>query len=197
MAAHSSVLAWRIPGPGEPGGLPSLGLHRVGHDWSDAAAAAAAAAVWSTPYHTLPLFSCVTLAQVLTHSLPQLFFYLQNGDNGNAYHIRLPKIKCDNNACCVILSHSGSASYYYYLAVLSCSVVSDSLRPVDCSPPGTSVHGDSPSKNTGVGCHAPLQGIFPTQGWNPGLLHFRWILYCLTHQGSSLLLLCFIEKLWK
>ena len=32
MATHSSVLAWRIPGMGEPGGLPSLGLHRVGHD---------------------------------------------------------------------------------------------------------------------------------------------------------------------
>ena len=43
MAIHSSVLAWRIPGTGEPGGLPSMGLHRVGHDWSDLAAAAAAA----------------------------------------------------------------------------------------------------------------------------------------------------------
>ena len=43
MAAHSSVLAWRIPGTGEPGGLPSLGSHRVGQDWSDLAAAAAAA----------------------------------------------------------------------------------------------------------------------------------------------------------
>ena len=40
MAAHSSVLAWRIPGTGEPGGLPSLGSSRVGHDWSDLAAAA-------------------------------------------------------------------------------------------------------------------------------------------------------------
>ena len=40
MATHSSVLAWRIPGMGEPGGLPSMGSHRVGHDWSDAAAAA-------------------------------------------------------------------------------------------------------------------------------------------------------------
>ena len=39
MAAHSSVLAWRIPGTGEPGGLPSMGLHRVGHDGSDLAAA--------------------------------------------------------------------------------------------------------------------------------------------------------------
>ena len=41
---HSSVLAWRIPGTGEPGGLPSMGLHRVRYDWSDLAAAAVAAA---------------------------------------------------------------------------------------------------------------------------------------------------------
>ena len=44
MASHSSVLAWRIPGMREPGGLPSMGLYRVGHDWSDLAAAAAAMA---------------------------------------------------------------------------------------------------------------------------------------------------------
>ena len=44
MATHSNVLAWRIPGMGEPRGLPSMGSHRVGHDGSDAAAAAAAAA---------------------------------------------------------------------------------------------------------------------------------------------------------
>ena len=42
MATHSSILAWRIPGTGEPGGLPSMGWHRVGHDWSNLAAAAAA-----------------------------------------------------------------------------------------------------------------------------------------------------------
>ena len=42
MATHSSVLTWRIPGTGEPGGLPSMGSHRVGHDWSDLAAAVAA-----------------------------------------------------------------------------------------------------------------------------------------------------------
>ena len=39
MATHSSVLAWRIPGTGEPGGLPSVGSHKVGHDWSNLAAA--------------------------------------------------------------------------------------------------------------------------------------------------------------
>jgi len=44
MATHSNVLAWRIPGTGEPGGLPSVGLHGVGHNWSDLAAAAAAEA---------------------------------------------------------------------------------------------------------------------------------------------------------
>ena len=44
MATHSSILAWRIPGTEEPSGLPFMGLHRVGHDWSDLAAAAAAAA---------------------------------------------------------------------------------------------------------------------------------------------------------
>ena len=44
MAPHSSTLAWRIPGTGEPGGLPSVGSHRVGYNWSDLAAAAAVAA---------------------------------------------------------------------------------------------------------------------------------------------------------
>ena len=48
MATHSSVLAWRIPGAGEPGGLPSMGSHRVRHDCSDLAAAAAAAAAAGT-----------------------------------------------------------------------------------------------------------------------------------------------------
>ena len=56
--------------------------------------------------------------------------------------------------------------------------------PVDCSPPGPSVHGDFPGKSTGVGCHALLQGIFPTWWSNLGLLHCRCILYRLSHQGS-------------
>ena len=64
-----------------------------------------------------------------------------------------------------------------------CLVASDSLWPMDCNPPDSSVHGDSPDKNTGVGCHGLLQGIFPTQGSNPGLLHCRWILYWLSHPG--------------
>ena len=57
-------------------------------------------------------------------------------------------------------------------------------EPLDHSPSSSSVHGDSPGKNTGVGCHAILQGIFPTQGLNPGFPHCRWILYHRSHQGS-------------
>ena len=67
------------------------------------------------------------------------------------------------------------------LATQSCLTF---CKPMDCSPPGSSVHGDSPCKKTGVGCHALLQGVFPTQGLNPGLLHCRQILYHLSHEGS-------------
>ena len=84
------------------------------------------------------------------------------------------------------LSHQGSPyiEYYIYeasqvalevkkvrvLATQSCPTL---CNPVNCSPPCSSVHGDSPGKNTGVGCHALLQGIFLTRGLNLGLLHCR------------------------
>ena len=74
--------------------------------------------------------------------------------------------------------------HFSVCAVLSHSVVLTLCNPMDSSPPGTSVHGGSPGKNTGVGCHALLQGIFPTQEWNPGLPHCRQILYHLSQQGS-------------
>ena len=105
MATHSSVLAWRIPGMGEPGGLLSMGSHRVRHDSDDlpAAAVAAAAAV------------------------------------------------------------------------------------MDCRPPGSSVPWGSPGKNSGVGCHALLQGMFPYQGSNPHLCVGRHIVYHWHHLGSPTL----------
>ena len=59
-------------------------------------------------------------------------------------------------------------------------------NPMNCSPPGSYVHGDSTGKNTGVGCHVLLQGIFLTQGLNP---YCRWILYHLIHEGCHLLTL--------
>ena len=69
-------------------------------------------------------------------------------------------------------------------AVLSHSVTSDSLQLYGLRPARLLCPGDAPSKNTGVDCHALLQGIFPTQRWNPGILHCRRILYQLSQQKS-------------
>ena len=79
----------------------------------------------------------------------------------------------------------------FHCSAVLCLVTQSSqtlCNPMDCSPPGSSVHGDSPGKNTKMGCHALLQGIFPTQGSNPGLLLCRRILYQVSHQGSPTIL---------
>ena len=78
MATHSSVLAWRIPGTGEPGGLLSMRSHRVGHDWSDLAAAAAAGD---------------TQFQVMCE--PRVLIFA-NGNHGALYCIVLFKDKTEN-----------------------------------------------------------------------------------------------------
>ena len=57
-------------------------------------------------------------------------------------------------------------TYVLFLVTHSCPTL---CNPMDCSLPASSIHGDSPGKNTGVGCHALLQGIFPTQELNWGL----------------------------
>ena len=67
---------------------------------------------------------------------------------------------------------------------LRCSVISDSLWPHGLYSTRLLCPWNSPGRNTGVGCHVLLEGIFPTQGSNPGLLHSRQILYRLSHQGS-------------
>jgi len=89
MATHSSVLAWRIPGTGEPGGLPSMGSHRVGHDWSDLAAAAAWTSLSMFSFFknslfinihlTVPAFSCrlQTLSCILWDRVLWPEIYLQ------------------------------------------------------------------------------------------------------------------------
>ena len=66
MVTPSSVLAWRIPGTVEPGGLPSMGSHRVGHDWSDLAAAAAAGHI-PTVNHTLWFLHYLHVRELETH----------------------------------------------------------------------------------------------------------------------------------
>ena len=94
-----------------------------------------------------------------------------------------------NKSCSKDVSTQASFSW---LLITNMCVCAQSLScvwlcsPVDCSPPGSSVHGDSLGQNSGVGCHALLQGIFPTQGSNQGLPHCRRILYHLSCQGSLL-----------
>ena len=96
-----------------------------------------------------------------------------NGDNNDAHQCRAAlrlneMIKIQRN---IVLC----------LVTQSCLTLCD---PVDCSPPGSSIHGNSLGKNTGVGCHALRQGILPTQGSKSCLPHGRQILHHLSHQGS-------------
>ena len=67
---------------------------------------------------------------------------------------------------------------------VSCSVMSDSLWPHGLEPSRLFCPWDFPGEKTGVGFHFLLQGIFPTQGLDPGLPHCRQTFYCLSHQGS-------------
>ena len=79
MATHSSVFAWRIPGTGEPGGLPSMGSHRVGHNWSDLAVAY----LYKLTYIFISIKYCISLKNYLLtlcvrfiHALCVAIFYL-------------------------------------------------------------------------------------------------------------------------
>ena len=87
-------------------------------------------------------------------------------------------------------------SSHVLIAHFSLSVVSSPLWPHGLQSARLFRLWNSPGKNTGVGSHSLLQGIFPTQGSNPGLLHYRWILYCLSHQGSPEKELNIIDFVW-
>ena len=78
--------------------------------------------------------------------------------------------------------HYKSITVHTYMNAQSCPTL---CNPMDCGPPGSSVHGIQYSKNTAVGCHSLLQGISLIQGLNPGLLHCKQIPYHLSHQRSS------------
>ena len=98
-----------------------------------------------------------------------------DGDCSHEIKRRSLEEKLWETYCCSVL----------YLVAQSCPTPCD---PMYYSPPGSSFYGDSPGKNTRVGGHALLHGIFPTQGLNPGLPHCRWIPYHLSHQGNPRIL---------
>ena len=112
--------------------------------------------------------------------LSSIFATIKIFANESALHIRWPKYWNFSFSFNVSTSNEYSVLISFTIQ-FSCSVMSDSLRP----------HGlyslwNSPGQNTRVGSHSHLQGIFPTQGSNPGLLYCRWILYQLSHQRSPL-----------
>ena len=91
------------------------------------------------------------------------------------------------------LTHWKRPWWWERLRAILCLVSQSCLtlcNPMDCSPSGSSLHGDSPGRNTGVGCLDLLQRIFTTQGSNPSLLHCRQILYCWATRGTPKLFSC-------
>ena len=106
--------------------------------------------------------------------LPSIFPRIRVFSNESVPHVRWPKYWSFSFS----ISPSNECAKMCLVAQLCPSL----CNPMDCGPSGSSVDGDSPGKNTGVGCHALLQGIFPTQGSNPGLLHCRRIFLHLSYQ---------------
>ena len=81
-----------------------------------------------------------------------------------------------------------TSKYFIHVLCLAAQYCLTLCDLTDYSPQGSSVHGYSPGKDTGVDCHALVQGIFPIHGSNPGLPHCRQILYHLSQQGSPRIL---------
>ena len=86
---------------------------------------------------------------------------------------------------CKLFNNTETISIFCAVLCLVTQSCPTLCNPMDCSPQASSVHGNSPGKNTEVGCHTLPKGIFPTQGPNTGLPHCIQVLYHLRHQGSS------------
>ena len=123
MATHSSVLAWRILGTEEPGGLPSLGSHRVGHDWSNLAAAAAAI------LKTKPASSRWLQPHFLKVSPCNCYMFRQGNCSGSYV---------DKKKKCVMTNSHIEVWRKESEVTQSCPTL---CNPIDCSPPGSSIHG--------------------------------------------------------
>ena len=102
-------------------------------------------------------------------------------DNVSSYPPQHPSL-----FLCIYHQHMASllSESVKVLAIQSCPTLCDTR---DCSPPSSSCPRNSPGKNTGMGCHSLLQGIFLTQGQNPGLLHCRQIPYHLSQKATPIL----------
>ena len=158
MATHSSVLAWRIPGTGEPGGLPSMGSHRVGHDLSGLAAVVAAGFSQGTPNRNIWIYNIKMCMLYILYNINKQYLVVFNSNLSIALGGLVVLV-----AKCVWL-----------------------LQPHGLQPARFLCPWDSLGKNTGVGCHFLLQGTFLTQGSNPGLLWCRQIPYQLSYKEAPI-----------
>ena len=176
MATHSSVLAWRIPRKGEPGGMPSVGWHRVGNNWSDLAAASAV----SVKLYLTVVLTCISLMISESHSVvseylseyvseylskylrPHRLFNLWNSPGQNTGMGTFPISRGSSQPRDQIQVSHIAGRYFTSWAT-------------------------GEAKNTGVGSLSLLQGNFSTQESNQGLLHCRRILYQLSYQGSPVI----------
>ena len=148
----------------EPGGLQSMGLQRVGHDWTMSLSLWKWFCRWGNLASSLTLvslFSCQREA-LGCRGCQSLHFGLRSGEEPRRGSMpsRPPWEVLLAQLCLTLWDH------------------------VDYSSPGFSCLWGSPGKNTEVSNHSLLQEIFWTQGLNPGLLHYRKILYRLSYQGS-------------
>ena len=100
-------------------------------------------------------------------------------------------LRCEHLFSTLVWDIINSVAISMCLVTQLCLTLCDLM---DCSPPGSSVHGDSSDRNTGVGFRALLQGILLTQELSPGIPHCRWILYHLSHQGSPCEPLCSVAQ---
>ena len=153
MATHSHVLAWKIPGMGEPGRLPSMVSRRVGHDWSDLAAAAEKVKYTFITNHIWSPASCTHLQLLSAKSLQlggpeafSFFFY-------EAFPLLCLPFSLSKNASDAGLLPSRSKFSISGLCLFSSGCESCSVF----APPW-----NSPGQKTGVGSLSFLQGIFPT-----------------------------------
>ena len=95
MATHSSVLAWRIPGTAEPDGLPSMGSHRVGHDWSDLAAAEKASSIILNEEKLNVILSCLYCKVENRPRVSALTASIQHGTKGSNQSCQARKMSPD------------------------------------------------------------------------------------------------------
>ena len=157
MATHSSVLAWRIPGLREPGGLPSMGSHRVGNDWSGLAAAAAAAAAAvlyciNTSAFVYP-FTWLCMHVVL-HCFSHVWLFVTPIDCSPLAPLSVEFARQEYLSELPFPSPMHESEKWKW----SCSVVSDSWWPHGLQPTRLFRPWDFPGKSTGVGCHCLLHG---------------------------------------